>query len=750
MHSYSFSIKTRLWYVDGNILVLSRDESHLRGPVNLKNSWQVTIYKGRITNASHSADLLLDSNFTTGSILFESWVSPSTYWNPLVIGSRHGNPPVYGMRSPKYINGGVKENLGSPKERKLYGCGSLVRRPGQRCFSSVSNIIDLSCVSLKELIKVNSNTDHFNEKLIHIVSDPEILILSYEIIKSKPGNSTPGSDLWTLDSIGMDWFIKTSKVLKAGKFNFKPARRVYIPKKGRKNPDGSQKFRPLTISSPRDKIVQQAMYLILNAIYEPSFLNSSHGSRPNKGNHSALHYIKYHANGVKWCIEADIESNFPSISHQILLNILSKRIGCSKFLALIKNSIKVGYKENGKFYESHRGLFQGNITSPILNNIYLHKFDLFMESLKESFHLGTRRRKNPVYRKISYEISKLKTSAEKKVMRRQLWKVDSKDNMDPKFKRLFYVRYVDDFIVGVIGSRKDTVVIQEKIRTFLSDNLKLTLSDDKTLITHFSKDYIKFLGVHIKGSWEKNKRIQTIVKSDLRFKTRVTSRVVLKAPIEELFDKATVNGFFKKKHGKFIPTNVGWLINLDHADILRFYNSVIRGNLNYFSFANNRKSLGSFVHGLKWSCARTLALKYKLRFSSKVFRKFGSKLKCPTTGIQIYIPKTFKAIKIFGINEPTPDDILFKKWHNKLTKSNLNKCCIICDSRDRVEMHHVRKIEDLKLKARKKVLDFFTMQMAAINRKQVPLCNLHHKKLHDNSFSKGELKLFKEKIKKIK
>jgi group II intron reverse transcriptase/maturase len=750
MPSYHLGIKTFLWNVCGNIDFLSRDESHLRGPVSLKNSWQVTVYMGSLTNKTRSADLPLDDNFTAGNKLFEFWVSTRMYWNSLITNSRYSNQLVYGMRSPKYIIGESWRNLGNSKGRKSYGCGGLVRRLGQRRFSSNSSISDDSCASLKELMEINKDTKHFNTKLIHIISDPEVLILAYEIIKSKPGNSTPGSDSIILDNINLDWFIEAAKILKAGKYKFKPARRVYIPKSGKKNSDKSQDFRPLTISSPRDKIVQQAIYLILNAIYEPSFLDVSHGSRPNRGNHSALEFLKFRFNGVKWCIKADIESNFPSISHKILLNILKKRIGCSKFLALVKDSIKAGFKENKKFYGSNQGLFQGNVTSPILNNIYLHEFDLFMSFLMKFFYKGKQRRKSPIYRKIQYEMGKLGDTKELRTMRRKLWKVDSKDPMDPNFRRLYYVRYVDDFVVGVIGSRKNTLDIQEKIRIFLKNTLKLTLSEKKTFITNFSKKPIKFLGAYIKGTWETEKRVQTIVKNGIRYKVRVTGRVSLYAPIKELFEKATISGFFKKKYSKFVSTKVGWLINLNHADIIRYFNSVIQGNLNYYSFANNRKSLGSFIHGLKWSCARTLALKYKLRFASKIFRKFGSKLKCPETGLELTIPKTFKAIKIFGCNEPLPDDILFKKWRNKLTRSNLFKQCIICGSKEQIEMHHVRQIKDLKRKAKKKLLDFFTMQMAAINRKQVPLCAYHHKALHSDSLSLTERKLFEEGIKKIK
>jgi group II intron reverse transcriptase/maturase len=638
--------------------------------------------------------------------------------------------------------------MGHPKGRKSYGGGDSVRESGRRCFSSATNIIGSPCVGLEELKKINKkNLGHINDKLIHIVSDVNTLILAYEYIKSKPGNSTPGVDSTTLDKINLEWFYNVSSKLKAGKFKFSPARRSYIPKRGNK-----KEKRPLTISSPRDKVVQQAILFILEAVYEPSFWDYSHGSRPGRGTHTALKYIKYKFKESKWCIEADIESNFPNINHKILLNLLKKRITCPKFLSLIKNSIKAGYVENGKFFESNIGLFQGNITSPILNNVYLHELDSFMDGLINLFTCGKRRKKNPAYRRFSYLMEKAADdSFTIKNLRKQRRKLNSKDPFDRSFKRLYYVRYVDDFVVGVIGSREETVEIEDKIREFLKNRLKLTLSPEKTFITYFSKQYISFLGTFIKGTWERTKKLAAVKRKGVTRKEKITSRTVLKAPIKSLFEKATLNGFFKKRNQEFVPTKVGRCINLEHEDILRYYNSIIHGILNYYSFANNHKSLGSLIHGLKFSCARTLALKYKLRHISKVFRKFGSKLKkTRDSEVELYIPKTFKAFKKFKTNVNDPDIIIFSNWNNKLTKSNLFKHCVICSSSNRIEMHHVRKVKDLKSKLRKKNTDFFTTQMAAINRKQVPLCAEHHKALHNNTLSHNERELFKENIKLLK
>ena len=729
MLSYQFSIKTLFPNTFRNEFIRSGKESHLRGRIYLKNSWRVTMYKVRFTKLILHAHLPLDNNSITCNGLFGPWLFTRMYKKSLITGQERCHQQVYMKQRPKYINVGILGTMGHPKGLKSYGGGDSVRESGLRCFSSVASINDNSCVGLKELIKVNKNNpEYINNKLIHIVSDTNFLIFAYETIKSNPGNSTPGIDSKTLNEIDLNWFITTSKKLKAGKYVFKPARRVYIPKPGNKGE------RPLTISSPKDKIVQQAIYLILNAIYEPSFLESSHSSRPNRGTHTALKDIKHKFQGVKWCIKADIVSNFTTIDYKILLNLLGKRIGCSKFLGLIKKSIKAGYKENDKFVFSNKGLFQGNITSPILNNIYLHQLDLFISNTAKTFVQGENRKKSTEFRRLSYQMEKAAGDIPKlKKLLKERWKINSKDPFDPNFKRLYYIRYVDDFVVGIVGSRKDTIEIRNKIEVFLKNELKLTLSSKKTSITHFSKDPLFFLGTYIKGAWGREKRIITIKKKGgVSKKVKMTSRVVLMAPIKSIFEKATSNGFFKKRHGEFVPTFVGRCINLDHQDILRYYNFIIHGVLNYYSFVNNRKSLGSFVHGLKFSCARTLALKYKLRHASKIFKKFGSKLRSPDGDVELFIPSTFKATKKFSCNVPLLNDIMLSNWNNKLTKSNLFKICVICGS-NHVDMHHVRKVRDLKSKAKGKKMDFFTMQMAAINRKQVPLCSRHHKALHNKT-----------------
>jgi group II intron reverse transcriptase/maturase len=597
------------------------------------------------------------------------------YRVPLVTDLRHSNKLIYGKQRSKYDNGVVVRTLGSSKGRKPYECGGFVRKLGFRCFSTISVITANARDRLKELKKVNSkNFKHVNDKLIHIVSSQEVLISAYESIKSNLGDITKGSDSKTLDNLSLNWFKKTSKTLLAGQFRFKPARRIQTSKGMNEN-----KKRPLIISSLGDKVVQQAIYLVLDAIYEPTFLDNSHCFRPNRGNHTALRNIKQKFSGVKWCFQANIDSSFFNVSHEILLKLVRRRISCSKFLALIKNSMKAGYFKDDRSIKSNVGLFQENLTSPILNNIYLHELDIFIKNLCDDFRKGKKCKKSRTYRRILYLISKETDIYSITNLRKQLWAIDRKDFLDSGFKRLHYVRYGDDFVIGIVGPREKSVEVQDKVRGFLLDNLKLTLSQEKILLTQFDKDFIYFLGALIKGTWEREKKVRLIRKSGVNQKVRVRSRVVLFAPIKKIFEKAMNRGFFFKRSNEFVPTNVGRLIHYDHADIVRYYNSVIRGVLNYYSFANNRKFLGSFVHGLKWSCVRTLALKYKLRHASKVFKRFGGRLKSPGTKEEIFIPSTFKVRKVFGCKEPILDEVLSKNWNDKCTKSNLFKVCSICN-----------------------------------------------------------------------
>lgn len=529
MLSYFFCIKTLSSVNQRNAVNGSGNESRLRGSINLKNSWRVTVYMARLTKLILYTHLTLDLDSIIDNGSCRQWFFTRMYKKPQITYLGNCNQQSYVKQRPKYTNGGILGTMRHPTGQKSYGGGDFVRKSSFRCFSSVTNIIGLPCVGLEELKKANKkNLEHINDRLIHIISDVNTLFLAYECIKKNSDRSMPSVNLTTLDKIDLEWFHNSSSKLKAGKYKFSAARRSYLP-----NPNNEGKKKFLMISSFRDKIVQKAILIVLEAIYEPSFLDYSHGFRPKRGTHTALKYIKFKFKESKWCIEGNIENNFSNVNHKILMNLLKKRIACSKFLVLIKNSMKAGYVENGKFFESNIGLFHGNLISPILNNVYLHELDLYMKSLINLFYLGKRRNKNSKYRQFQYLMEKEKSDFLKiKNLRKQRRNVNSKDFFDQGLKRLYYVRYVDDFVIGVIGSCEEAVKLEEKIKTFLKNELKLILSPEKTLITNFSKRYITFLDTLIKSTCEREKKIVFVQRNEVSWKNKVTSRIVFKAPIK--------------------------------------------------------------------------------------------------------------------------------------------------------------------------------------------------------------------------
>ena len=629
--------------------------------------------------------------------------------------------PFSCMKSSKVLTDiyGFSRTTGLPKERKLYGNGGFIvpemgRNLGKRWYSqkgpSSLNVIGY-LKELRDLSTLNPSYKHFG--LIGIISNPNTLIMAYELIKSNPGNMTPGPDInITLDGMNLNWIEKTSVELQSGKFCFKPARRIRIPKPGKPN-----ETRPLGIANPREKVVQKAIQIVLEAIFEPTFSKASHGFRPGHSCHTALKECTNKLTGVKWVIEGDISKCFDKIPHDNLMFILSKRIGCTKTLALIKSALKAGYIELGELTNNLiEGTPQGSILSPTLCNIYLHEFDQFMENMISGYNKGRVRKGNPEYKRLYRKIEKIQKNyagetdkSTIRSLRNELWKLSSVNPMDPGYRRCVYIRYADDFIIGIIGPLNEAKSIKEKCAEFLSKELGLNMNMDKTKITHFPTGKVEFLGAIMKGN--KHLKGTYIVSYQQKDKTRKFSTPLnfrLELPMEKILDKLVSAGFYKKTEGKYQPTKVGRLINLDIPDILRYYNSVIHGYLNYYSFADNRSSMGMIIHGLKHSCALTLALKLKLKDRAAVFKKFGTNLTYTQVvtnkmgvskkhQISLYIPETFSRLPFrsrFTTNEINLPNI-HKVWNSKLTSSGLWKSCIICGAIP-AEMHHVKKIKELR------------------------------------------------------
>jgi len=660
-----------------------------------------------------------------------------------------------GQQGPKYeqlcytYSGGIVRNLGwpYPRKRKGYGVSVLELPLAVRGLASDNTTgkskggsqQGFNPILAKEVRKVIFDNSFPLPSIVPYYSTVESLIVAYELIKSIPGNMTPGVGKTTLDGIDLNWFNRISAALSAGKYRFGSIRKVMIPKAN------SSELRPLGIASPRDKVVQKSLQLALAAVFEPLFLTTSHGFRPNRSCHSALNQVRMQFNHSTWVIDADIRKCFDRINHDVLMNIISRRISCKLTLHLIKSALSAGYLDQvgGNFIANSLGTPQGNVLSPLLCNIYLHEFDVFMNELIENFNRGDFLRSSPTYRKLCREMAKLPPgSREWRQLRSEVRDIPSVDLMDTNFRRLRYVRYADDFIIGVIGSHADAISILNLVNGWLMENLKLELHPDKTSVVRLRSESFKFLGVIIGPTESSDKRTVRPAGDGTSARKRVQARLSMRIDILDMFRRLKAKGFcyFSRSLNIHKGQALGAIQNLDIVDIIRYYNSVFRGIWNYFSFVDNCASLVKVWWVLCESLAYTLARKLRIRGIKKVFKKFGNPI--TEQGVSFWRPDSFARDADRLINNLRSSggfflsfhevlNLISRTWARKYTRSNIGHFCIICGSNHFVQMHHVRMVRGLR--ARK--LDFFTEQMAAINRKQVPLCRDHHALLHKNALS---------------
>ncbi len=334
------------------------------------------------------------------------------------------------------------------------------------------------------------------ERVHRLIRKEEILLRAYSNLYPNKGANTPGIDKDdVIDGMSIKKIKTLSEKLRSGDFKWKPVKRIYIPKK-----DG--KKRPLGLPCWSGKLVQEAMKMVLEEYYEPVFSDNSHGFRRNRGCHTAINQIAEKKwGGMKWFIEGDVKGCFDNIDHKKLLEILSRDIKDSRFIKLIKDMLETGCMEDWKYINNYSGVPQGGVLSPLLCNIYMNELDVFVEKeLIPRYTRGKRRKANPGYAKLQKKLTAAREECNKEEFRRILKekrKLSSVDTHDENFRRLKYIRYADDFLLGFIGSKEEAVKIKEEIAYFLKKELKLELAMDKTLITNASKGKARFLNYEI-------------------------------------------------------------------------------------------------------------------------------------------------------------------------------------------------------------------------------------------------------------
>jgi group II intron reverse transcriptase/maturase len=428
-------------------------------------------------------------------------------------------------------------------------------------------------------------------------------LLAYGNIYSNQGAMTPGPGDETADGMSEEKIDAIIAEMRAERYRFSPARRVYIPKK-------NGKLRPLGLPSWTDKIVGEVARLLLEAYYEPVFSDCSHGFRKRKGCHTALRDIQQVWTGTAWFIEGDISDCFGSMDHEILLKILAEKIRDNRFLRLIRNMLKAGYLEDWHYRDTLSGVPQGGVVSPVLSNIYLHKLDEFAEKeLIPQYTRGDRRKTNPEYGRIKERRRRAHERGDREKARKtakEMRAIPAKDPMDPGYRRLRYTRYADDHLLGFNGPKAEAEEIKARLAQFLRETLGLELNAGKTLITHARTGAARFLGYEV-----------TVQHDDTRLtkgRRAVNGRIALRVPRDVI--KAKTDPY--RHQGK--PWHRPRLQNLDDYDIVRTYGAEYRGIANYYLLAHDVWRLGALRWNAETSMLKTLAAKHKSTVSKMAAR----------------------------------------------------------------------------------------------------------------------------------
>lgn len=573
----------------------------------------------------------------------------------------------------------------------------------------------------------------------------ELFLAAYGKLYRNQGALTPGTTNDTVDGMSRARIRTIIDQLRAERFTVRPARRIHIPKKA----GGT---RPLGLPNFSEKLVQEVLRMLLSAYYEPRFRDSSHGFRPGRGCHTALQDIKQRFDGSTWLIEGDIRGAFDNIDHTVLLGILARDIKDGRLLNLLRLQLQAGVMEDWKYQATYSGTPQGGVLSPLLSNIYLHSLDEFIEdSLIPEYTRGERRARNAQYRQIEHRIGKAQKRGNiplVQALKRERRRYPTIDTYDPGFRRLRYVRYADDFLLGFIGPKAEAEELKERLRAFLRDELKLELHPEKTLITHARTEHARFLGYAVSTYQQDSKLIR---RRDTGARVRsVNGKVRLGVPYGLVDEKA--KRYYR--HGVIVsePT----LLDSSVPNILQTFQARYRGLVEYYQYAADRKHFGKLKGAMEIALVKTLA--QKLRISvSQVYRRYRS---TTTVNGQTYrvlktevetargprqfiwggIPLTVVTIGHKQADDLPPindrrQDFEVHQWTELrseiVTRLRADRC-EVCEAVGDCEVHHIRKLDDLRKRwAGRKEKPLWVRKMIALRRKTLVVCHACHQAIHN-------------------
>lgn len=590
------------------------------------------------------------------------------------------------------------------------------------------------------------NRDEVFTRLYRYMLRPDIYYAAYRNLYANHGAATKGVNDDTADGFSEEKVQAIIAGLLDGSYRPLPARRVYIAK-------ANGKLRPLGLPTFTDKLVQEVLRMILEAVYEPVFSDCSHGFRPNRSCHTALKDVKHKFYGTGWFIEGDIKGCFDNIDHRTLITVIGKKIKDARLTALIWKFLKAGYLEEWRYHKTYSGTPQGGIISPILANIYLNELDEKVAEMSKAFHKPSDDKINREYYIQQQKVRSLRRKLNRpcnagkreellrewRKARAEMMKMPAKSQTDKEIK---YVRYADDFIIGVNGSKADCEMIKAELKAFIAETLKMELSEEKTLITHSGKT-ARFLGYDIRvrrsnqlksgGCGTKGK----LPKRTLNYMTELT--IPLKEKIEAfLFRTKTV----ELKDGALYPVRRTALVGLSDLEIMTAYNAELRGICNYYRMACNFNKLGYLAYLMEYSCLKTLAAKHRSTINKvkAMFRDgkggWGIPYKTKKGEKRMYFADYAKCKSAKETQDKKPLNSTWY-WHspNTIEKRLSAGKCELCgtETAERYEVHHVRKVKTLKGK------EHWERIMIAKRRKTMVVCwECHHKIIHGKRVSEDE------------
>jgi group II intron reverse transcriptase/maturase len=574
------------------------------------------------------------------------------------------------------------------------------------------------------------------DELYRQMFNPQLYLMAYGRIYANKGAMTPGATQETVDGMSLRKIGRIIDAVRHERYRFSPVRRVYIPKK-------SGKLRPLGLPTWSDKLVGEVMRLLLEAYYEPTFSDRSHGFRPGRGCHTALREVAHTWTGTTWFIEGDLADCFGSFDHSVLLSILGEKIHDNRFLRLVRQMCQAGYLEDWTWGATLSGVPQGGVTSPVLSNIYLHKLDVFVESvLIPEYTSGQLRAYNPEYRKVKWAISQARKKGDRAQVRslyKRLHSLPSQDPADPDYRRLRYCRYADDTLFGFAGPKVEAEEIKARLAEFLRDELKLELSPTKTLITHARSQRARYLGYEIRVA-ASDRRTRRPTHGDRRNRRTLNGVVALHVPASVIKAKSVpyLSG------GK--PACRTAIVSEADYNIVGRFGAEYRGLVQYYLLAGDVYRL----HRLRWvmetSMLKTLARKHRSSVS-KMAARYKTKIETPhgpRVCFEVSVARAGKEplLARFGgiplkrqktavLTDRLMTGPIYPR--KELVRRLLAGRCELCGETDNIEVHHVRQLADLNRPGQ--IPPHWAQVMAKRRRKSLVVCGDCHDLIHRKAAS---------------